>query len=94
MTESSETWTELCSKFTGSIDGRAVVTRGCFQGVRELIGLCTRDAFLEIEDRNATDVLGCFCSGDRCNGASDGVQFTYLSLIAITLHVIYKFVTA
>lgn len=84
----------LCSTFSGSMDGREIVARGCFLGIRELVGVCSRDVYLEIEGRNATDVVGCFCSGDRCNVASGSdVEVTYLSLIAITMHIMYQFVT-
>lgn len=92
VTESRQNWMVLCSTFTGLMDGREIVARGCFRGFRELVGVCSRDVYLEIEGRNATDVVGCFCSGDRCNNASD-VQITCLSLIAITMHIMYKFVT-
>lgn len=83
----------LCAKFTGTIDGRAVVVRDCFRAPQNFIGCKTDVHDLEIGGQLATNVRGCFCYGSLCNSAT-GIQATYLSLIAVTIHVTYKFVTA
>lgn len=93
-TESRQSYMTLCSKFTATMDGRAIVARDCFtDGFRELIGVCTRDVFLQIEGRYASNVVGCFCSGDRCNGAGVlAAQVLYLPLFAMAIHIMYKLV--
>lgn len=89
--ESRQDWTQLCSKFTGDMNGKSVIARGCATGIRELAGQCTNNAWLEVEGRNASNVRACFCTSDRCNSAPV-VAITYLSMVAVAIHVIFKFV--
>lgn len=92
----------LCSKFTGVLNAQPLILRSCGYGVREAAGICTRDATLELDGRYASDVIACFCSGERCNGercsggrcnGGSNLQFTYFSLLAVTIHLMYKFIS-
>lgn len=83
----------MCAKFTGTLDAKPIILRSCGFGSRTIDGVCSRDAILQLDGRYATDVVGCFCSIDRCNGLDNGVsrgvsnlQLTYFSLIVIVIY--------
>lgn len=86
----------MCAKFTGILDAKPITLRSCGYGSRTIDGVCSRDATLQLDGRYATDVVGCFCSKDRCNGLSgdaSNLQFTYCSLFTILIHIMHKFVS-
>lgn len=92
----------MCSKFTGSLDGKPMVLRGCGFGNRTLNGTCTKSAILILDGRSASDVLACFCSAEECNGQSSSdlnettssdaacCQLTSYLLCTVLIYFMYK----
>lgn len=82
----------MCVKTTGIVGGKQIVVRGCKYELASESGKCLNDKSLLIPQigKNATNATVCYCTKDKCNGAS-GLQFTYLSLFALLVHFLYKF---
>lgn len=66
----------MCSNVTGSLDGKPIVIRTCAYGSKMFNNKCTKNTTLEFEGRNATDVLACFCSTEKCNRPRNNVPTT------------------
>lgn len=81
----------MCVKFTGVLDDKPAVARGCIRAPGMFNGTCTYEYYhFFIDGRTVSDALTCMCDGENCNGAS-GVRISNVWLFAYyAVHVLYK----
>lgn len=83
----------MCIKYTGILDGKKAIKRECSRTFKGLDGSCSPTLGFAIDGRPVTNANACVCTKDRCNGATS-LQFTYLPLLVVLVHVIYKLVSS
>lgn len=84
----------LCLKSTGSIGGKKVVIRDCYNGSTEVnnpASPCSGTENVNLFGPFATDVQTCLCSSDKCNGQISTLHSVCNSVLLLAMVTVTTF---